>query len=158
MPVGAGLAALSSGVLIIGPLAKWMQIMPSDIRPGLLVNLEFAGDGPLTESCVPSGPPEPDAAPRTETRPWSGAFLQHSGARKFYIAFSFSAMGGKPTGAGRTVVLASFLLGGPSGWGVATTVALGSVAWPMLARAGYEKNAAGDLLAAGAGRRRVPDR
>ncbi|MCK7495678.1 MAG: hypothetical protein MZW92_35295 [Comamonadaceae bacterium] len=32
------------------------------------------------------------------------------------------AMGGKPTGAGRTVVLASFLLGGPSGSGVATTV------------------------------------
>src|SRR5882724_4689814 len=39
-----------------------------------------------------------------------GAFLQHSGAGKFYIDFSFSAMGGKPTGAGRTVVLASFLL------------------------------------------------
>jgi len=35
-----------------------------------------------------------------------GAFLQHSGAGKFYIDFSFSAMGGKPTGAGRTVVLA----------------------------------------------------
>src|SRR5712671_6779418 len=40
-----------------------------------------------------------------------GAFLQHSGAGKFYIDFSFSAMGGRPTGAGRTVVLASFLLG-----------------------------------------------
>src|SRR6267143_566956 len=48
-----------------------------------------------------------------------GAFLQHSGAGKFYIDFSFSAMGGKPTGAGRTVVLASFLLGGPSGSGAA---------------------------------------
>src|SRR3954468_8419990 len=78
-----------------------------------------------------------------------GAFLQHSGAGKFYIDFSFSAMGGKPTGAGRTVVLASFLLGGPSGSGVATTVTLGSVAWPMLAKVGYERNAAGGLLAAG---------
>ncbi|MDB5870742.1 MAG: putative permease, fused integral rane protein [Ramlibacter sp.] len=78
-----------------------------------------------------------------------GAFLQYSGAGKFYIDFSFSAMGGKPTGAGRTVVLASFLLGGPSGSGVATTVTLGSVAWPMLAKVGYEKNAAGGLLAAG---------
>jgi TRAP transporter 4TM/12TM fusion protein len=58
-------------------------------------------------------------------------------------------MGGKPTGAGRTVVLASFLLGGPSGSGVATTVTLGSVAYPMLAKVGYEKNAAGGLLAAG---------
>src|SRR5437762_1828614 len=58
-------------------------------------------------------------------------------------------MGGKPTGAGRTVVLASFLLGGPSGSGVATTVTLGSVAYPMLVKAGYGKNAAGGLLAAG---------
>jgi TRAP transporter 4TM/12TM fusion protein len=78
-----------------------------------------------------------------------GAFLQYSGAGKFYIDFSFAAMGGKPTGAGRTVVLASFLLGGPSGSGVATTVTLGSVAYPMLAKAGYEKNSAGGLLAAG---------
>ena len=78
-----------------------------------------------------------------------GAFLQFSGAGKFYIDFSFSAMGGKPTGAGRTVVLASFLLGGPSGSGVATTVTLGAVAYPMLEKVGYEKNAAGGLLAAG---------
>ena len=49
-----------------------------------------------------------------------GAFLQYSGAGKFFIDFSFAAMGGKPTGAGRTIVLASFLLGGPSGSGVAT--------------------------------------
>ena len=78
-----------------------------------------------------------------------GAFLQHSGAGKFFLDWSFAAMGGKPTGAGRTVVLASFLLGGPSGSGVATTVTIGSVAYPMLARAGYGKDAAGGLLAAG---------
>jgi TRAP transporter 4TM/12TM fusion protein len=78
-----------------------------------------------------------------------GAFLQFSGAGKFYIDFSFSAMGGKPTSAGRTVTLASFLLGGPSGSGVATTVTLGAVAAPMLAKVGYSKDEAGGLLAAG---------
>ncbi len=78
-----------------------------------------------------------------------GAFLQFSGAGKFFIDFSFSAMGGKTSGVGRTVVLSSFLLGGPSGSGVATTVTVGSVAHHMLAKAGYEKNAAGGLLAAG---------
>jgi len=78
-----------------------------------------------------------------------GAMLQFSGAGKFYLDFSFAALGGKPTGAGRTIVLSSFLLGGPSGSGVATTVTLGTVAYPMLAKAGYEKNAAGGLLAAG---------
>ena len=41
-----------------------------------------------------------------------GAFLQQSGAGKFFIDFSLALMGGKPNGAGRTVVLASFLLGG----------------------------------------------
>ena len=78
-----------------------------------------------------------------------GAFLEASGAGKFFIDFSFAAMGGKPTSAGRTVTLASFLLGGPSGSGVATTVTLGSVAYPMLAKAGYSKDAAGGLLSAG---------
>ena len=57
--------------------------------------------------------------------------------------------GGKRAAAGRTIVLSSFLLGGPSGSGVATTVTIGSVAWPMLAKAGYPRDAAGGLLAAG---------
>jgi TRAP transporter 4TM/12TM fusion protein len=78
-----------------------------------------------------------------------GAFLQYSNAGKFFIDFSLAAFGRKATGAGRAVTAASFLLGGPSGSGVATTVTLGTVAYPMLAKAGYEKNAAGGLLAAG---------
>ncbi|MBM3582021.1 MAG: TRAP transporter large permease subunit, partial [Alphaproteobacteria bacterium] len=78
-----------------------------------------------------------------------GAFLQHSGAGKFFIDFSFSATGGKTSSAGRAVVLSSFLLGGPSGSGVATTVTIGSVSHKMLAQAGFSKNSAGGLLTAG---------
>jgi TRAP transporter 4TM/12TM fusion protein len=78
-----------------------------------------------------------------------GAFLQFTGAGKFFIDFSFAAMGGKSSGVGRTIVLSSFLMGGPSGSGVATTVTVGSVAAPMLEKVGYERNAAGGLLAAG---------
>ena len=78
-----------------------------------------------------------------------GAVLQHSGAGKFFIDFSLAVMGGKPSSAGRAVVASSFLLGGPSGSGVATTVMIGTVAYPMLAKAGFEKNSAGGLLAAG---------
>jgi TRAP transporter 4TM/12TM fusion protein len=78
-----------------------------------------------------------------------GAVLQYSGAGKFFIDFSFAAMGGRRNSAGRAVVLSSFLMGGPSGSGVATTVTIGTVAYPMLKKAGYEKNAAGGLLAAG---------
>src|SRR5256712_7112444 len=78
-----------------------------------------------------------------------GAFLQHSGAGKFFIDFSMALMGHKANSAGRTVVLSSFLLGGPSGSGVATTVTIGAVAYPLMRKAGFEKNAAGGLLAAG---------
>ena len=79
-----------------------------------------------------------------------GSFLQlSSGAGKFFIDFSMALMGNKHNSAGRTVVLSSFLLGGPSGSGVATTVTIGAVAYPMMQRAGFEKNAAGGLLAAG---------
>ncbi|HXV49149.1 MAG TPA: TRAP transporter fused permease subunit [Candidatus Binatia bacterium] len=78
-----------------------------------------------------------------------GAALEFSKAGEFYVNFSLAATGGKPAAAGRTVTLASFLLGGPSGSGVATTVTLGSVAWPLLAKAGYDKESAGGLLSAG---------
>ena len=78
-----------------------------------------------------------------------GAFLQFTGAGKFFIDWSFSVLGGRPSNVGRTIVLSSFLLGGPSGSGVATTVTVGSVAGKMLQEMGYEKNAAGGLLAAG---------
>ena len=78
-----------------------------------------------------------------------GAFLQFTNAGKFFIDFAFSAMGGKSSGVGKTIVLSSFLMGGPSGSGVATTVTVGSVAAPMLDKVGYDKNAAGGLLAAG---------
>src|SRR5438477_5067323 len=78
-----------------------------------------------------------------------GAVLQFSGAGEFFIDFSLAVTGGSRSAAGRTIVLSSFLLGAPSGSGVATKVTIGSVAYPMLAKAGYGKNAAGGLLAAG---------
>ena len=78
-----------------------------------------------------------------------GAILQASGAGRFFIDFSLLAMKGQPNAAGRAVVLSSFLLGGPSGSGVATTVTIGTVAWPIMRQAGYGKTAAGGLLAAG---------
>lgn len=78
-----------------------------------------------------------------------GALLDQSGAGKFFVDFSFAAMGRRRSGAGRTVTLASFLLGGPSGSGVATAVTLGSIAYPMLKKAGYNREQAGAILSAG---------
>ncbi|WP_207536616.1 TRAP transporter permease [Sabulicella rubraurantiaca] len=78
-----------------------------------------------------------------------GAILSATGAGKYFVDFSFAATGGRPSSAGRTVVLSAFLLGGPSGSGVATTVTIGTVAWPMMRKVGYTSHDAGGLLAAG---------
>ena len=78
-----------------------------------------------------------------------GAVLDFSGASKFFIDLSFAAFRKSRAAPGRTVTTAGFLLGTVSGSGVATTVSLGSVAWPVLRRAGYPKEPAGGILAAG---------
>ncbi|NUW33968.1 TRAP transporter fused permease subunit [Nonomuraea sp. SMC257] len=78
-----------------------------------------------------------------------GAVLDFSGASKFFIDLSFAAFRRSRSAPGRTVTLAGFLLGTVSGSGVATTVSLGSVAWPVLRRAGYPREPAGGILAAG---------
>jgi TRAP transporter 4TM/12TM fusion protein len=79
-----------------------------------------------------------------------GAVLEHSGAGRFFIDWSLAALGRSRSGAaaGRSVTLAGFLLGTVSGSGVATTVTLGSLSWPLLRRAGYSPDNGGALLAA----------
>ncbi|MEO6222942.1 MAG: TRAP transporter fused permease subunit [Vicinamibacterales bacterium] len=79
-----------------------------------------------------------------------GAVLEASGAGTFFLDWSLSLSGRSqsPAATGRSVSLAGFLLGTVSGSGVATTVTLGSMAWPMLRRAGFEANTAGAMLAA----------
>jgi TRAP transporter 4TM/12TM fusion protein len=79
-----------------------------------------------------------------------GAVLEHSGAGTFFIDWSMAAMGRSRSAAapGRTVTVAGFLLGTVSGSGVATTVMLGSVAWPLLRKAGYRPEVGGALLSA----------
>ena len=83
-----------------------------------------------------------------------GAILQHSGAGQFFINWAMAAMGrsGGGSGPGRAIALSGFLLGTVSGSGVATTVTLGAVGWPLLRRAGYPADVgAGILSAAGIG-------
>ena len=78
-----------------------------------------------------------------------GAILDYTGAGKFYVDLAFALTGRRPTGAARTVTVASFLLGTVSGSGVATTVTLGSIAYPMLKKAGHDRESSGAILSAG---------
>ena len=70
-----------------------------------------------------------------------GALLEQSGAGTFFLDFAMraTARGNPAKAAGRSVVLSGFLLGTVSGSGVATTVTLGSVAWPILRRVGHRR-------------------
>ena len=79
-----------------------------------------------------------------------GALLEQSKAGWFFVEWARAVATRSPSRAapGRAVTLAGFLLGTVSGSGVATTVMLGSVAWPMLRRAGYRAETAGGMLAA----------
>ena len=79
-----------------------------------------------------------------------GAVLELSGAGAFFIDWAMAAMARSRSGAapGRAVTLAGFLLGTVSGSGVATTVMLGSVSWPLLRRAGFRPDTAGAILSA----------
>ena len=89
-----------------------------------------------------------------------GAVLQFSGAGRFFLEWAMAVSSGpgrkvrkagraSGAGAGRTVTIAGFLLGTVSGSGVATTVMLGSVAWPLLRSAGYPAEVGGAILSAG---------
>jgi TRAP transporter 4TM/12TM fusion protein len=79
-----------------------------------------------------------------------GAILAASGAGRFFLEWSMAAVGGSGGGAGpgRAVTVAGLLLGTVSGSGVANTVTLGSIAWPMLKRAGYAPATGGAILSA----------
>ncbi|HVT43061.1 MAG TPA: TRAP transporter fused permease subunit [Thermoanaerobaculia bacterium] len=79
-----------------------------------------------------------------------GAVLEQSGAGRFFIDWAMSALGRSRSAAApaRAVTAAGFLLGTVSGSGVATTVTLGSVSWPLLRRAGYSPEVGGAILAA----------
>jgi TRAP transporter 4TM/12TM fusion protein len=79
-----------------------------------------------------------------------GTILEFSGAGRFFVDWAQAAIGrsGGGAGPGRTVTIAGYLLGCVSGSGVANTVTLGAVAWPMLQRSGYSREVGGAVLAA----------
>jgi TRAP transporter 4TM/12TM fusion protein len=79
-----------------------------------------------------------------------GAVLDRSGAGRFFLDWAMAVTSRTRSGAGpgRSIPLAGFLVGMVSGSGVANTVMLGAVSWPMLRRAGYTPDTGGAILAA----------
>ena len=78
-----------------------------------------------------------------------GTFMDAAGAGAFWMELSLAIMGRSSSSAGRGAVITTALLGGPQGSGVATTMSVSPVMWPILKKAGYTPNMAAGLIAAG---------
>lgn len=78
-----------------------------------------------------------------------GTFMDAAGAGNFWLELSLAIMGRGPASAGRGAVITTALLGGPQGSGVATTMSVSPVIWPILKKAGYSPNMAAGLISAG---------
>lgn len=78
-----------------------------------------------------------------------GTFMDAAGAGNFWLELSLAAMGRSSASAGRGALVTTALLGGPQASGVATTISVAPIMWPILKKAGYTPNMAAGLIAAG---------
>ncbi len=74
-----------------------------------------------------------------------GAFLEYSGAQKFFIDFPLAAVGHKTGGPAKVSVIASGLFGSISGSAIANTVSTGTFTIPMMKKAGFRPHIAGGI-------------
>ena len=78
-----------------------------------------------------------------------GTFMDAAGAGQFWLELALAVMGRKASSAGRGAVITTALLGGPQASGVATTMSVTPLMWPILKKAGYSPNMAAGLISAG---------
>ncbi len=77
-----------------------------------------------------------------------GAFLEVTGAGKFFIDLAFAATGRKAGGPAKAAVLASAGMGSISGSAIANVVTTGTFTIPLMKRLGYKPAQAGGIEAA----------
>ena len=78
-----------------------------------------------------------------------GTFMDVAGAGGFWLDLSLATMGRHAASAGRGALITTALLGGPQGSGVATTMSVTPIMWPILKKAGYTPSKAAGLIATG---------
>ena len=74
-----------------------------------------------------------------------GAFLNRSGAQRFFIDFPLAAVGHRIGGPAKVSVIASALFGSISGSAIANTVSTGTFTIPMMKKAGFRPHVAGAI-------------
>lgn len=78
-----------------------------------------------------------------------GTFMDVAGAGNFWMDMSLATMGRTSASAGRGALITTALLGGPQASGVATTISVTPIMWPILKKAGYSADMAAGLISAG---------
>jgi TRAP-type uncharacterized transport system fused permease subunit len=78
-----------------------------------------------------------------------GAFLDKSGAGKFFIDLAFALTKGTVGGPAKAAVMGSCLMGSISGSGVANVMMVGSFTIPLMKKVGYRPHVAAAIEAAG---------
>ena len=77
-----------------------------------------------------------------------GAFLEVTGAGRFFIDLAFAATGRRPGGPAKASVIASAGMGSISGSAIANVVTTGAFTIPLMKRLGYKPKQAGGIEAA----------
>lgn len=123
---------------VFGPYAPDLFAHPGDTFPNLCTTIYYMSDGVF-------GIMANVLATYVILFVLFGAFLEKSGAQKFFIDWPLAAVGHRIGGPAKVSVIASGLFGSISGSAIANTVSTGTFTIPMMKKAGFRPHIAGGI-------------
>ena len=123
---------------VFGPYAPDLFAHPGDTFPNLCTTIYYMSDGVF-------GIMANVLATYVILFVLFGAFLEKSGAQRFFIDWPLAAVGHKIGGPAKVSVIASGLFGSISGSAIANTVSTGAFTIPMMKKAGFRPHIAGGI-------------
>lgn len=139
--VGVVFVFIGLGMLAYGVYGKYMPELfahPGDTLLGMCTTIFYKSDGVF-------GVMADVLATYVLLFVMFGAFLERSGAQRFFIDFPLAAVGHKVGGPGKVAVIASALFGSISGSAIANTVSTGTFTIPLMKKAGFKPHVAGAI-------------
>ena len=137
-PVFVGLGVIMLLYGIFGEYAPDLIAHPGDTLLGVCTNIFFREDGVF-------GIMANVLATYVLLFVLFGAFLEASGAQRFFIDFPLAAVGHRTGGPAKVAVIASALFGSISGSAIANTVSTGTFTIPLMKKAGFKPQVAGAI-------------
>ena len=123
---------------VYGPYAPDLFAHPGDTFPNMCTTIYYMSDGVF-------GIMANVLATYVILFVLFGAFLEKSGAQRFFIDWPLAAVGHKIGGPAKVSVIASGLFGSISGSAIANTVSTGAFTIPMMKKAGFRPHIAGGI-------------